>query len=367
MLGTQVLKTSRQLAWLLTATTLVATPALADVEKGVNDWTNGNYPAAVKEWGPLAQAGDADAQFNMGQAYKLGRGVTQDLSKAEELFGSAAGKGHLQAADNLGLLLFQRGERVRAMPYIQAASGRGDPRAQYLLGVSLFNGDGIAKDWVRAYALTSLAQQAGLNQATNALRQMDQYIPLEQRQRAATLATQIAANSDATRARQFAAADLQSQPTAAPRRAAPAAAPTPSASRGSDAQNAGADFARPQASPRASTPVPPRATPVPTRTAPPPRATARPPEPATVSRVPAVAPSVGGWRVQLGAFSVAANANALWARVSSRPELQGKGKMLVPAGKVTKLQAGGFASQSDAQAACNRLSAAGFTCLATRN
>jgi hypothetical protein len=31
---------------------------------------------------------------------------------------------------------------------------------------------------------------------------------------------------------------------------------------------------------------------------------------------------------------------------------------------VTKLQAGGYASQAAAQAACSRLSAAGFACLA---
>jgi hypothetical protein len=64
---------------------------------------------------------------------------------------------------------------------------------------------------------------------------------------------------------------------------------------------------------------------------------------------------------------VAGNADALWNRVKGRAELAGKGKLLVPAGRVTKLQAGGFASQAEAQAACSRLEAGGFTCLATRN
>jgi hypothetical protein len=71
--------------------------------------------------------------------------------------------------------------------------------------------------------------------------------------------------------------------------------------------------------------------------------------------------------VQLGAFGVPANAEAMWNRVRARPELAGRGKLLVPAGKIAKLQAGGFASQGDAQAACSRLSAAGFACLAVRN
>ena len=64
---------------------------------------------------------------------------------------------------------------------------------------------------------------------------------------------------------------------------------------------------------------------------------------------------------------MAANAEALWDRVRARPELAGRAKLLVPAGRVAKLQAGGFASQGEAQEACSRLSAAGFPCLAVRN
>ena len=57
----------------------------------------------------------------------------------------------------------------------------------------------------------------------------------------------------------------------------------------------------------------------------------------------------------------------MWNRVKARPELAGRSKLLIPAGKVAKLQAGGFASQADAQTACSRLTAAGFSCLAVRN
>lgn len=71
--------------------------------------------------------------------------------------------------------------------------------------------------------------------------------------------------------------------------------------------------------------------------------------------------------MQLGAFGVAGNADALWERVKGRSELAGHGKLLVPAGKLTKLQAGGFASRQDAEAACSRLKASGFNCLSVRN
>src|ERR1700712_2990213 len=95
---------------LLAGAFAVASPALADVKAGVDAWSRGDYQRAIAEWKGPADHGDADAQFNLGQAYKLGRGVSPDLAKAEELFAKAAQHGHIQASDNLGLLLFQRGE-----------------------------------------------------------------------------------------------------------------------------------------------------------------------------------------------------------------------------------------------------------------
>lgn len=73
-------------------------------------------PRAISEWKGPAERGDTDTQFNLGHAYKLGRGVPADFAKAQDLVGNAAAQGHLQASDNCGLLLFQRGDHARAMP-----------------------------------------------------------------------------------------------------------------------------------------------------------------------------------------------------------------------------------------------------------
>mgnify|MGYP001170181030 CR=1 FL=1 len=311
-----------------------AVPALADTKVGVDAWSRGDYAKAIKEWQAAAAKGDADAMFNLGQAYKLGKGVPLDLDKAEGLFGRAAAMGHLQAADNFGLLLFQRGERARALPYIIAAADRGEPRAQYLLGIAHFNGDLVTKDWPRAYALLSLARQQGLAQAGPALKQMDEFIPIEQRQQGVALAAQLQSQSDATRARQMAAVDLGSQVPGAP--AGQTSGPT----------TGGVESARPQA--------PVVVTPRPAVTAP------KPPVPR-----PAPAPvATGKWRVQLGAYGQMSNADGMWNRVKGRPELAGHPRLNVKAGAVTKLQAGGFASQAAAQAACSKLKAAGFECAA---
>ena len=173
----------------LVALTLAA-PAAADVKAGVDAWQAGDYVAAVREWRPFAEKGDGDAQFNMGQAYKLGRGVPPDLTIARTWFEKAAAQGHEQAEANLGLILFQEGDRARAIPWIEKAADRGDPRAQYILGTALFNGDIVGKDWPRAYALMHRAAAAGLSQAKTTLGQMETLIPPAEREIGTRLARQ---------------------------------------------------------------------------------------------------------------------------------------------------------------------------------
>lgn len=374
-----------------------AAPAIADVKAGVDAWSRGDYVAAVREWRDPAARGDPDAQFNLAQAYRLGRGVERDQARAELLYAKAAAQGHIKAADTYGLLLFEAGRREEAMPYVMAAAGRGDPRAQYLLGIAHFNGDLVEKDWVRAYALLTLANSAGLPQANPAIRQMDGHIPLEQRQEAQTLAQQLKRESDAARQQQLAAVDLAlggetaaasvpppglSRPAAAtppmarrlpaplasasvPPSVAAAQAAVAEASRVTGTASpaeAGADYARPAAT-AGGAPQQQR------QQRQQPEAEPKPAPAAVAEResaTPAPSPSEGPWRVQLGAFSVAGNADRLWRELSGAKALTGKEKHLVRDGGLTRLQAGGFATRGAAQAACDSLKAAGRACLVTR-
>ncbi len=353
------------------AALVMASPALADSRAGIDAWSRGDFATATQLWQIESAKGDADAMFNLGQAYKLGKGLKQDLAQAEALFGRAAAQGHIQASDNYGLLLFQRGQRTQALPFLRAAADRGDPRAQYLIGIGHFNGDIVSKDWVRAYALVSLAQQAGLSQATTALAQMDQHVPMPKRQQAVALADELRSQADATRARQLAAADLGSTVQTAPAPVASVAMRTMSSDQASDAVGAasqavnespaaaGADYARPVATRPVNVwqGLPPAMS-----GGEPDSGDAQPPSPARATT------SVSGpWRVQLGAFGQPGNADALWSRLRGRPELAGRPRLNVRAGAVTKLQAGGFVTQAAAEAACNRLSASGQSCIAVRN
>lgn len=328
---------------------LVSAPALADVKAGVDAWGRGDFQTAINEWRGPAEKGDADAQFNLGQAYKLGRGVPQDLVQAEKWYKKASDQGHLQASDNYGLVLFQSNRRAEALPYLQASAQRGEPRAQYVLGTGHFNGDFVEKDWIRAYALMTRASAQQLPQATTNLAQMDSFIPLDQRRRAIALAGQMEQEEKRVRTAQIGglrpapatgAVQTAQLPPSLP--ATPSPEPVPAGG----SITPGVTYAE--------TPRPAPAAPI---AAAPPVATTAP-----------VRAAVGGdWRVQLGAFSDEGKAKNLWTSLESRVSaLSGMQPYLVKAGGITRLQAGPFATKAQADSMCNSVKAAGNDCITKR-
>jgi cell division septation protein DedD len=335
---------SKSRKWLLgaaasVAAILAAGSASADVRAGIEAWRAGNYEVAVREWRPLAEAGEADAQFNLGQAYKLGRGVPLDVAQAQTWYERAARQGHAQAEANLGLILFQNNERERAMPWIRRAAERGDPRAQYVLATAHFNGDLATRDWPRAYALMRRAADQGLPQARTSLAEMERHLSAEDRQRGTTLAQQIAANAPAGVAPATPMAVVPPEPLRTPRVAANeppvvrTAPPVPP--RRAEA---------PRPAPRAQTPTP-RAAPAP-------------------APAPVRAAASGRWRVQLGAFSNQANAERQWRAVRTRVSgLNGLQPFLVRAGAITRLQAGPLASRAAADRLCASARSSGHECI----
>lgn len=341
-------KPTRLAAFVLGAM-LVAAPALADVKAGVDAWAQGNFKAAIDEWRPLAIKGDADAQFNLAQAYKLGRGVPPDLQLAEEWYRKAAVQGHVPAQDNYGLALFQNGKRAEAVPWLEKSAARGEARAQLVLGTMLFNGDGVQKDWVRAYALLTRSSAAGLSQGSQTLAQMDQYIPLDVRQRGIALARQYEAEAAHPASAQ--GANPGSAQGADPGAIRPTALPA------SAVADAGISSPKP-ASGKAPAAKPARAASATPRAA--------PPAPLPAASAVAIAPNGKGWRVQLGAFRDEGNARRLWqqlgGQVSGLAALQ---PFFVRVGKLTRLQAGAVRSSGDAARICAevRAKAGGTACV----
>ena len=76
----------------------------ADFDKGFAAWSAGDYATALREWKPLAEQGDATAQFNLGAMYANGEGVPQDYKEAVRLYRLAADQGNAVAQSNLGVM-----------------------------------------------------------------------------------------------------------------------------------------------------------------------------------------------------------------------------------------------------------------------
>lgn len=292
---------------------LLATPVSAQsVRAGTEAWAKADYDAAVAIWRPLAEKGDADAQFNLGQAYRWGRGVPLNLAAAQAWYERAAEKGQLDSQVILGLMLFQNGDHPGGLRWLRLASDKGEPRAMLVYGTALFNGDGVAQDPILGYAYVSRAAAQGLAAAKDTLSQLDEIMPVEDRKKGVALALAKAKAAPAPSSK-------------------PAPGPTPKPARTKPAPTTVAKLAQsidgqaPAARPAASAP-------------------AKPPS--------------GSWRIQLGAFSQRSSAEALFRKLSGR--LPGRQAFYIAAGAVTRLQVGPFESKAAAAAACQSVGQACF-------
>lgn len=78
---------------------------LADYQAGVDAFAQGDYATAYREFLPLAEQEDADAQFNLALMYSNGVGVPQDYAEALKWYRLAAEQGYAKTKLHLGLLL----------------------------------------------------------------------------------------------------------------------------------------------------------------------------------------------------------------------------------------------------------------------
>jgi TPR repeat protein len=323
------------------STTTPTTPG--GVKAGVEAWQRGNYNEALADWRPLAEKGDPDAQFNLAQAYKLGRGVPVDLKQAESLYAKAAAQGHPEAQANLGIILFQNGDQARSMPYIIKAAQSGDARAQYIYGTALFNGDYLKKDWPRAYAMMTKAAAAGLPQAAQSLSKMDGFIPASQRQQGIALTssgTDLKAGESTSRASPAARPPI-GQKIAAAKPAPKQIVPTKPVTK-PVAIAAAKPVARPAAKPTAIAAAKPIARP---------------------AAKPMAIPQGQGWYVQLGAYSSRAAAAGAWGSARGKVgALAGLSPAYSQAGRMTRLRAGPVNGKMAAAGLCKIAARAGQPC-----
>lgn len=141
------------LAWVIAMVTLYLSPACAGgpvYDKGLVAFSMGDIATAFQLWRPLAEHGDADAQFSLGSLYYDGIGVPIDHTESSYWFHLAAEQGHAEAQYNLGNA-YIRGEGVHqndamATHWWRKAAEQGLEEAQFNLDQAYKEGVGVEKD-----------------------------------------------------------------------------------------------------------------------------------------------------------------------------------------------------------------------------
>ena len=113
---------------------------------------SGYVPERVRTMQVKAEAGDAEAQLELGNAYYSGDGVLQDVDRALHWWRAAAEKGNVVAQLNLGTASMSLGENgvKEAVKWLTKAAEAGDEGAQRNLGLLYLTGNGVGQNLRKA-------------------------------------------------------------------------------------------------------------------------------------------------------------------------------------------------------------------------
>lgn len=155
----------RRLAAVLVVTVGLSGPAWAGFEQGLAAFERYDYAAALEAWRPLAEQGNAAAQFRLGDMYRQGRGVRRDAAEAVRWYRAAAEQGHAEAQFWLAKM-YETGRGVErngaaAVRWLTAAAARGKVDAMLSLGERYAAGEGVDQDLVTAHKWLALAASRG--------------------------------------------------------------------------------------------------------------------------------------------------------------------------------------------------------------
>src|SRR4030067_3172285 len=119
-------KLLKQVLWICVCFFALTGPAMADaLSDATRVYNTGDYEQAAKLYRPLAEKGNAEAQYVLGMMYRAGRGVERDNKEARKWYQLAAEQGH--------------------------------PIAQFYLGWMYAHGKSVPQDYVKSYMWINIA------------------------------------------------------------------------------------------------------------------------------------------------------------------------------------------------------------------
>lgn len=152
----------RSLLGALAIAAALGAPAAAGPLEDANDAYRAKaYAKAAELWQPLAEKGDAEAQYSLGTLYAEGKGVEQNDATAFLWFQRAANQGVAAAQYNVGASYATGAgigkSDVDAARWFRRAADQGMAFAQLNLGLLYAAGNGVPQDVVEAYKWLELA------------------------------------------------------------------------------------------------------------------------------------------------------------------------------------------------------------------
>jgi TPR repeat protein len=135
---------------------LCCNAAVAGLKEGYEALARKDYATAIKEYRPLAERGNAEAQYRIGRMYEFGQGYPQDKAQGIAWVRKAAAQNHADAQQELGVIYATgdgvKQDDVQAVAWFRKAATQGEPTAQYNLGLLYAKGQGVEKDFAQAIA-----------------------------------------------------------------------------------------------------------------------------------------------------------------------------------------------------------------------
>ena len=138
--------------------------AAADLEAAKRAYQEKDYATAFKEFTPLAEQGNEEAQLFLGKMYMLGQGVLKDPAQAIKYFKASAAQGNADAQFFLGsMYLLPQTDIGEGVKWLRISAEQGNQDAQWLLGKTYMQGvKESPRDLVQAEMWLRLASNKNL-------------------------------------------------------------------------------------------------------------------------------------------------------------------------------------------------------------
>jgi TPR repeat protein len=120
-----------------------------------------------------AESGDADAQFSLGNRYRMGEGVPRDYAESVRWLRKASYQGDAKAENSLGFMSYY-GQGVpqnypEAVRWYRKAADQNYERGQFNLALMYYEGKGVPRDYAEAARWFRKAAEQGYSMAQSAL------------------------------------------------------------------------------------------------------------------------------------------------------------------------------------------------------